>query len=669
MAWLPRSLRGRTLLLTVVGIIACEGVTFAILGIYRHALLAGRARDFVGGQVDMVRRALTHATPEEVAEELDSPPRLGQRERRARRYLGGSRDTADAPPRLEAPPSPRIDERRDPSSDQAPNDLDPRPPPGQADPPQGIRARDHGRLKGGPRMRLVATLPANATTTEPADLSLPQVVTALRDEYGRDALRFTDEPEPAVWLRMPGVDWWLMLPFARYSAPPVPWPVLFATLAAVAVMGVLVGLYSFHLSRPLRALSDAAARYKVGLRPELPLSGPAEIRAVTAQFNAMAERLERDDAERRVMLAGLPHDLRAPLSRARLRLELMDDGPDSPKSGLQRDLAEVGKIADQFVAYLRGLDHDTTKFTRLAVHELVRDRGLVWRESGHDVTIERVDPFVREADADALMRAIDNLIGNAFAHGRPPVTLSGIARVEGKRSTYRIVVRDHGPGIPAPERADALKPFTRLDAARGASGHCGLGLAVAQSVARLHGGQIDFADANGKTIAFSTIGGMTYWIAQALVARAGVKAQLVATGGPAATLTQVMSRQIDIGYSVVPFALQDVDDGKLRYLGNGEVFPELGTQTVRCLITNYATLAGRTPALRRFMAAYRDSLDWMYADPRAIGWYAELNGIPPAWPSAPAMSATKGRRPGSAPPSTWPSRCSRRWSCDGSPSR
>ena len=330
-------------------------------------------------------------------------------------------------------------------------------------------------------------------------------MSALRDEYGAEALRFTDEPEPAVWVLMPSVNWWLMLPFSRYSSPPIPWPILFATFAAVSVMGLLVGLYSLHLARPLRALSDAAARYEVGQRPELPLTGPDEIRSVTAQFNAMAERLERDDAERRVMLAGLPHDLRAPLSRARLRLELMDDGPDGPKAGLQRDLAEVGKIADQFVAYLRGLDHDTSSFKRTALHELVRDRGLVWRESGHDVTIERADVAHRDADADALMRAVDNLVGNAFAHGGAPVTISGIATTVDKRPAYRIVVRDHGPGIPEAQRAEALKPFTRLDAARGASGHCGLGLAVAQSVARLHDGRIELDEADGGGLAASIV--------------------------------------------------------------------------------------------------------------------------------------------------------------------
>lgn len=498
---MPRSLRGRTLLLTVIGIIACELVTFAILGLYRHSLLAGRARDFVSGQVEMVRTSLTHATPEQVAAELDSPP--GQRH--GRRLLvprGGER--ADAPyvppsgdlrPRADAGPPP-------PDAERAMRPAKDRP----------VRATDDfsaGNLIGppprGPHMRLLPSLPANASAEEPPDLSLPQVVTALREEFGNDALRFTDEPEPAVWVRMPSVGWWLMLPFSRYSSPSVPWPILVATLAAVTLMGAVVGLYSFRLAQPLRALSQAAASYKVGQRPELPLTGPDEIRAVTKQFNAMAERLERDDAERRVMLAGLPHDLRAPLARAKLRLELMDDGPDSPKLGLQRDLTEVGSIADQFVAYLRGLDQDTGSFKPVGLHELVRDRGFVWRESGHDVTIDRADVSTCNADADALKRAIDNLIGNAFAHGCAPVGISGIASTDGGKSGYRIVVRDHGPGIPEARRAEALKPFTRLDAARGASGHCGLGLVVAQSVARLHGGQIELADAPGGGLAAAIV--------------------------------------------------------------------------------------------------------------------------------------------------------------------
>jgi two-component system, OmpR family, osmolarity sensor histidine kinase EnvZ len=193
------------------------------------------------------------------------------------------------------------------------------------------------------------------------------------------------------------------------------------------------------------------------------------------------------------------------LSRAKLRIELMDDSTDGPKQGLQRDLTEVERIADQFVAYLRGLDHDRSGFRPTALNELVRDRGLVWRESGHDVAITRADPFTREADVDALMRAVDNLIGNAFAHGGAPVTIEGVAEATGADPAYRIVVRDHGPGIAPEQREEALKPFTRLDAARGASGHCGLGLAVAQSIARLHGGRIALDDATDGGLVASII--------------------------------------------------------------------------------------------------------------------------------------------------------------------
>ena len=453
----PRSLRGRTLLLTIVGIVACEFVTFAVLGAYRHVLLSGRAHDFVNVQIEMVRSALTHATPQEVSRELERPfpGRHGYR-------------AADAL-------------------------LDP------------IAHRAGPAPRSLARMRLMQDLPDQATAEAPSEMARSQIVVALREQYGAEALRFTSKPESAVWVRMTPQGWWLVFPFSRYSSPPIPWSIVLATLAAVGVMGGLVALYSFHLSKPLRALADAAANYRIGQHPALPLTGPDEIRAVTGQFNAMAERLERDDAERRLMLAGLPHDLRAPLSRARLRLELMDDGPDSPKPGLVRDLTEVGRIADQFVAYLRGLDRDTRNFKDAALNEIVRDRGLVWRESGHDITIERADVFHRRADGDALMRAIDNLIGNAFAHGRPPVVIAGVASGTGEQASYRIVVRDHGPGIPPERRAEALKPFTRLDAARGASGHCGLGLAVALSVAALHAGRIELDEAPGGGLAAAIV--------------------------------------------------------------------------------------------------------------------------------------------------------------------
>ena len=144
--------------------------------------------------------------------------------------------------------------------------------------------------------------------------------------------------------------------------------------------------------------------------------------------------------------------------------------------------------------------------------------------------------------------------------------------------------------------------------------------------ARADSGITSFADAGGKTVAFSAVGSSSNLLALALVKKAGVQAKLVPTGGPAATLTQVMSRQIDIGWSLPPVGFAEMADGSTRLVGNGRVFPELETQTVRCNITNAATLAARRPALVRFMTAYRTTIDWMYSDPRAISWYAEFAG-------------------------------------------
>jgi two-component system osmolarity sensor histidine kinase EnvZ len=309
-------------------------------------------------------------------------------------------------------------------------------------------------------------------------------------------VRFPTSPIVALWVQVEPGGWWLMIPSSRFEVP-IPWPTVIATIGAVGLMAIVVGFYVLHLSRPLRTLAEAAGQFEVGKRPQLPLSGPDEVRSVTAQFNAMADRLAQNEAERHVMLAGLPHDLRAPLARAKLRLALMEDGD---RSGFERDLGEIEQIANQFVAYLRGLDHDTSRFTPLNLAHLLEDRGRAWQGAGQDVAAERIDPVDVQGDKSALERAIDNLISNAFAHGKAPVLIRGIA----SEGAYRIEVEDRGPGIPEELRLEAMQPFVRLDSSRGAGnrvpgetgrpaqtgGHCGLGLAVVQAVSRLHGGRV-----------------------------------------------------------------------------------------------------------------------------------------------------------------------------------
>jgi NitT/TauT family transport system substrate-binding protein len=136
-------------------------------------------------------------------------------------------------------------------------------------------------------------------------------------------------------------------------------------------------------------------------------------------------------------------------------------------------------------------------------------------------------------------------------------------------------------------------------------------------------------DSEGKTIAYSTNGSSTHGIVTAFMKEYQLKAKPTATGGPAPTLTQVMSGQIDIGWSAPPFGLKELDEGRIRIVASGNDASAFRGQTVRLLITNLQTLQGRKDAVDRFMKAYRETIDWLYSgDPAALKTYADFVGIP-----------------------------------------
>lgn len=137
-------------------------------------------------------------------------------------------------------------------------------------------------------------------------------------------------------------------------------------------------------------------------------------------------------------------------------------------------------------------------------------------------------------------------------------------------------------------------------------------------------------DAEGRTIAYSATGSSTHLIALGLLKHHGVKAKPVATGTPTSTFTQVMSGQIDIGWSSPPFGLDALEQGKIRIVARGSDVPSFRDQTVRLLIANARALEERRPVLARFMQAYRETLDWMYADPAALKTYAAFVELPEA---------------------------------------
>lgn len=131
-------------------------------------------------------------------------------------------------------------------------------------------------------------------------------------------------------------------------------------------------------------------------------------------------------------------------------------------------------------------------------------------------------------------------------------------------------------------------------------------------------------DTDGKTIAYSTNGSSTHGIVTAYMKQYDLKAKPTATGSPSSTLTQVMSGQIDIGWSAPPFGLDMLDQGKIRVIASGNDAAVFKGQTVRTIVTNLQTLGSRKDALERYMRAYRETVDWMYADPAALKTYAEF---------------------------------------------
>jgi NitT/TauT family transport system substrate-binding protein len=134
-------------------------------------------------------------------------------------------------------------------------------------------------------------------------------------------------------------------------------------------------------------------------------------------------------------------------------------------------------------------------------------------------------------------------------------------------------------------------------------------------------------DTAGKTIAFSTKGSSTDGIVTAFMKQYNLKAKPVATGSPSSTLTQVMSGQVDVGWSAPPFGLDQIDKGEIRIIASGNDAAAFKGQTVRTLIANAQALAARKPVFDAYMKAYRETIDYMYADPAALKVYADFVGI------------------------------------------
>ena len=288
-------------------------------------------------------------------------------------------------------------------------------------------------------------------------------------------------------------EYWVMLPRERMERP-FPWQWLGWT--ALALFLSLVGAWMIvsRINRPLKALAAAAGDIGQGRTPApLPESGPAEIQTLARSFNRMSQDLARLDADRALILAGVSHDLRTPLSRLRLSTEM---SASEDKAGMIADIAEMDSIIGQFLDFARAESDEPAEpadLAALAREVLEREQRL-----GHSLQAALAPVPEWPLRRLGIKRLISNLVDNAFAYGGNEVSIA--TRSEGGKLVLE--VSDRGPGIP-PEDAERLKqPFTRLEAARSGKGGSGLGLAIVDRIARQHGGSLELlARAGGGLIA------------------------------------------------------------------------------------------------------------------------------------------------------------------------
>ncbi|MGY6632436.1 MAG: ATP-binding protein [Alkalilacustris sp.] len=344
--------------------------------------------------------------------------------------------------------------------------------------------------------------PLGAAAQLPAEVEPPETDRrAFDDLTGRAVIATLREDLPAVIAvdlvqERRAVLLWLETEFGpmlvtlerRQVSASNPHQLLVIVIVAGLLMAAIAYAFLRNQLRPITQLAVAAEAFGKGQTLPYRPRGAMEVRAAGQAFLAMRDRIERQIEQRTLMLSAVSHDLRTPLTRLRLGLALMEDGPDV--DALTGDVADMERLVDAFLAYSRGAAMDEAMQTDLT--DLVRAALERARRSGLAIEGQGLDaPLVVALRPLLLARALDNLIGNAARHAT-------LCRVTLRRAqgACRILVEDNGPGIPQDRRTEAMQPFARLDAARnrdtrpGGAAGVGLGLAIVADVLRGHGGQL-----------------------------------------------------------------------------------------------------------------------------------------------------------------------------------
>jgi two-component system osmolarity sensor histidine kinase EnvZ len=270
---------------------------------------------------------------------------------------------------------------------------------------------------------------------------------------------------------------------------------LFRNSLIMALLIVAGGWLFIRLqNRPLIALEKAAKGVGRGdIPPPLPEKGATEIRSVTRAFNQMSKGIQALEEDRALLMAGISHDLRTPLTRIRLATEMMSPEDSYLAEGIISDTEECNEIISQFMDYLKPVNKES--FIEVDLNEIAND--IATSEGGYEIQIETElqQPLkVTNGSPIAIKRAVSNLVVNAIRYGNGWVKVSTGVTADNK--LVWVCIEDNGPGIEQSQIGKLFEPFTRGDTARGSEG-TGLGLAIVKRIASQHNGNVIINNRSG----------------------------------------------------------------------------------------------------------------------------------------------------------------------------
>ena len=293
-----------------------------------------------------------------------------------------------------------------------------------------------------------------------------------------------DDDYVTVTLRLADTIFQLQFDRARVSASN-PHQLIVNMVVFGAFFSLIAFMYLRNQLRPITRLAAAAEAFGRGQTVPYTASGAIEVKAAGNAFLEMRNRIERHIEQRTMILSGVSHDLRTPLTRLKLGISLLDSDDKEP---LERDLEEMGLMLDEFLTFAKAQDNEKSNFELLTVSSILDSLRTDYQRSNAKLHVaNNITAGSYLMRPSLIRRALDNIIGNALRYG----TLANL-KVTIDNEHINFIVEDDGPGIPAEMRPEALKPFSRLDPARNQDKGMGvgLGLPIASDIAQAHGGSL-----------------------------------------------------------------------------------------------------------------------------------------------------------------------------------